>query len=92
MEYIIIIVIALVVGFLVWYSLKNKAVKKEPINIISKPPAYTEFLSVMETVFKGGDKVAQNKFLEKEAVTIKRYSFWSDFVNKYKKIIRQYGK
>jgi len=91
MEYVIILVIVVIVGFLIWFYLKDRD-KPKPSKTVTKDFEYAEFLSVMETVFKGGDKLAQERFLLKEFDRIKKFSFWTDFVRKFKAIKQKYGK
>ncbi len=53
---------------------------------------YKNWLTTMRTVFAGGTKDVQDKFLESEKDRIKEWYFYPDFVMKFDSIIKQFGK
>ena len=94
METLIIVLIGLVIVVVaIVYFKSKKGVKfstgKAPKD--SKSP-YENWLKTMRTVFSGGTKDVQDKFLESEKDRIKEWSFYPDFVVKFNAIIKQFGK
>ena len=93
METLIIVLIVLVIVVVAIVYFKSKKEVKPPSK---KGPGaelpYKNWLTTMRTVFSGGTKDAQDKFLESEKDSIRRWSFYPDFVVKFDTIIKQFGK
>ena len=53
---------------------------------------YKSWLKLMRTVFAGGTKDVQDKFLESEKQKIREWSYFPDFTMKFDALIKQFGK
>ena len=95
MELFIVILIGLVVAVAIVLHLTARKKKGKSLgNVIKKEPdlPYKNWLTTMRTVFAGGTKDVQDKFLETEKNQIKKWSFYPDFVKKFESVIKQFGK
>ena len=95
MDYVILILLAIVVTAVVTLALAKRTKLGDFIRLSPgkdwRPP-YLDFLDVMKTVFKGGDAKQQKSFIELNESLIKKYNFYPDFKTRYDKILKTYKK
>lgn len=90
---IVIICLIVIAGGLAYTYFKQDKSKAPSTGAPYYPPEYAQFLSEMETVFKGAHtKAAQAKYLKQRKASIEKWERNQDFKKKFDSIIRRYGK